>query len=269
MRIHANSVPTIALVLTLLGLAGCSQDQSSGRLNPVAPGAQAGLDGSAAQGSPPQASRDRDDSKSDDFDPHDFVAKIDNPYFPLIPGTVFTYKQETDEGVATTKFEVTRGTKMVLGVRTTIIHDQVFVNGSLREDTYDLHAQDDDGNVWYFGEDTKEYENGVVVSTEGTWEAGRDGALPGIIMQARPRVGLEYAQENAPGVAEDRARIVGLNKRVTVPYGRFTRCLKIIEWSALAPDVREYKYYAPGVGLVLVTAEDGSERDELKSIRRR
>jgi hypothetical protein len=106
------------------------------------------------------------------FDATDFVAGIDNPYFPLLPGTVFHYRSETPDGIETNNVAVTRDSKQILGVNVTVVHDQVFLDGELAEDTFDWYAQDTEGNVWYFGEDSKEIEDGQVVSTEGSWEAG-------------------------------------------------------------------------------------------------
>src|SRR5262245_52425736 len=127
----------------------------------------------------------------------DFVARITNPYLAFAPGRKFHYRSETDAGVEINVVEVTRQTKPILDIDTTVLHDQVFLNDNLTEDTFDWVAQDKDGNVWYFGEDTKEFVNGQV-STEGSWEAGKTGS-PGIFMLANPEVGLQYKQEDAPG----------------------------------------------------------------------
>jgi hypothetical protein len=128
------------------------------------------------------------------------------------------------------------------------VHDRVFTNGDLTEDTFDWYATDKDGNVWYFGEDSKTLEDGKVISTEGSWEAGKDGAKPGIIMEAHPKVGDVYRQEFAPEVAQDMAKVLSLNASVTVPYGSFTGCLQTEEWSALDPEVRENKFYCLNIG---------------------
>ena len=137
------------------------------------------------------------------------------------------------------------------------------------EDTYDWYAQDQDGNVWYLGEDVKDYEDGQVVSTAGSWEAGVDGAQPGIIMQAQPRVGLTYQQEYYEGEAEDAAEILSVDERVTIPYGTFDQVLKTRDFTPLEPDVEEEKYYAQGVGSVLaVTVKGGSARLELVAVTR-
>jgi hypothetical protein len=201
------------------------------------------------------------------FDPSNFVAQIDNPYLPLSPGTAFHYRSETPDGVETNDVIVTRDTKQILGITVTVVHDQVFLDGELTEDTFDWQAQDKQGNVWYFGEDTKELENGEVVSTEGSWEAGVNGAHPGIIMLAHPKTGLTYIQEDAPDVAEDRAKVLSIKSKVDVPYGSFDHCLQTLEWSLLELGIREHKFYCPGVGFVEeVQPKGGRIISELVSI---
>jgi len=201
------------------------------------------------------------------INPADFVAKVDNLYFPLKPGTTFIYQGETKDGAERNEMAVTDKTKNILGVTCTVVWDRVWLEGELIEETYDWYAQDKDGNVWYFGEDLKEYEGGKVVSTKGSWEAGVDGVKPGIIMKANPQVGDSYRQEYYKGEAEDMADVLSLNESVSVFYGSFENCLKTKDWTPLEPDVVEHKYYAPGVGVVLeVMVEDGGERVELVDI---
>lgn len=201
------------------------------------------------------------------FDRTNFVAVINNPYNPLIPGTTFHYRSETPDGVETDEFQVTRNTKQILGVSATVVHDQVFLDGELTEDTFDWLAQDRQGNVWYLGEDSRTLENGQVVSTEGSWEAGVNGAQAGIVMLAAPRPGLGYRQEFAAGVAEDNARVLGLKASVNVPYGKFDGCLQTLEKTPLDRGATEHKFYCRGVGLVLtVEPKGGPIRDELVSI---
>jgi hypothetical protein len=164
---------------------------------------------------------------------------------------------------------VTDKTKKVMGVTTLIVWDRVWLDDELTEETYDWYAQDQEGNVWYFGEDSKEYKNGKVVSTEGSWEGGVDGAMPGMIMKNKLIVSDSYRQEYYQGEAEDWAEIVSLNEKVVVPYGSFENCIKTKDWSALEPDVIEYKYYSPSVkNVVLETAADNSERVELINIEK-
>lgn len=222
--------------------------------------------------SPPAFAKDK--THDPIIDPNDFVdgggnpLPIDNPYFPLVPGTTFIYEAETEDGLEVNEVEVTVETKEILDVTCTVVLDMVWVEGVLTEETYDWYAQDKDGNVWYFGEDTKEYdESGNVISTEGSWEADVDGAKPGIVMEANPQPGDSYRQEYYEDVAEDMAKVLRLNASVSVPYGEFEDCLKTKEWTPLDRGVVEHKYYAWGVGLVLVTELKGkSVRVELVEI---
>ena len=193
-----------------------------------------------------------------EIDPQDFVADVTHPLFPLTPGTTYILEGDTDDGHVRVEFEVTDDRKDILGVSCIVVHAIEFIDGELVEDTFDWFAQDVDGNVWYFGEDTKEIENGVVVDDEGSWEAGVEGAEPGIIMLAAPAVGTTYANESAPGEAEDMATVLALDEMVTVPFGTFATCLKTEDFTPLEPDVFEHKFYAPGVGLVLEVEQDGS-----------
>ena len=165
------------------------------------------------------------------IDPAHFTTKIDNEYLPLKPGTSFVYEGGTERD----RMTVTHDTKKVMGVECVVVDDRAWEEGKLIEKTYDWFAQDKEGSVWYFGEDTKEYENGEVVSTKGSWEAGVDGAKPGIIMQAEPKVGQSYRQEYYPGEAEDMAKVQSLNESVRVPYGSFDHVLETKEWTPLQP----------------------------------
>jgi hypothetical protein len=184
-------------------------------------------------------------------DAGDFVDAVTNPYFPLDPGTTFHYRSESEDGVETIVVEVLHTTKTILGVDATVVRDRVYLDGDLIEDTFDWFAQDTEGNVWYLGEDSKEFLEDGSVSTEGSWEAGKDGALAGIIMLAEPEKGERYRQEFLEDVAEDKARVVSLDETVTVPYGSFTGdVLMTVEWNPLEGGSREYKFYAPGLGLV-------------------
>ena len=198
------------------------------------------------------------------IDPADFVNKIDNQYYSLTPGTTLTYQSETEAGIERNEVIITDTTREVLGVTTIVVWDRVWLNDELIEETYDWYAQDKEGNVWYFGEDSKEYENGNVVSTEGSWEAGIDGAKPGVIMKAHPKVGDSYRQEYYKGEAEDMTDVVALGETVTVPYGTFANCLKMRDWSQIDPDLNEYKYYSSQIGgVILEVVVDSGERAEL------
>jgi hypothetical protein len=193
-----------------------------------------------------------------------FVRRSDNPYFPLVPGTSFHYRSWTPDGIETEDVTVTRETKRIQGVRTIVVEDIVRLDGEVIERTLDWFAMDENGNVWYFGEDSRSIdpETGEV-STEGSWQAGVDGAEAGIIMKAHPRVGDTYYEENAPEVAEDQARVIALDVRAKVPYGRFDECLQTENFTDLEPGAVENKFYAPGVGLVLEIGADGKTRNEL------
>jgi len=214
------------------------------------------------QGEPGGGACPIDQSYDPKIDPAMFVATIDNPYFPLKPGTTLRYKEGTDNTVEVT---VTSEKKTILGVTCTIVHDVVREKGEIIEDTFDWYAQDASGAVWYFGEDTKEYEGGVVVSTEGSWEAGVDGAKPGMIMPASPAVGDRWRQEYYACHAEDEARLVSNNVSVTVPAGTFSGCRKTYDTTRLEPAVREEKYYCPGYGVVLAVDLATGEREALLS----
>jgi hypothetical protein len=166
----------LAGVLALAGAFGCSQEPSGSGSGPLAPNAAGPL-----RASEPALAR-----VALPFDSGNFVTVVDNIYFPLTPGSVYRYREETDEGVETNVVEVTHATKEILGVAATVVRDRVYLEGALKEDTFDWYAQDRQGNVWYMGEDTKEHESGEVVSTAGSWEAGRRG---GRHMFADPKIG--------------------------------------------------------------------------------
>ena len=204
------------------------------------------------------------------FDPKNFVRRIDNKYFPLKPGTTFIYRGESEDSPTRGVMTVTSQTKKILGVTTTVVHDVGYEDGVLVEDTFDWFAQDKDGNVWYFGEDTKELdEDGNVISTEGSWEAGVDGAKPGVTMLADPRKRDRYQLEFYPGVAEDMAQVLGYKDSLCVSYGCFEDVLWTKEWTPLEPGVVEHKYYAKGVGFIFgIKVKGGDEQTELVRVRR-
>ncbi len=191
------------------------------------------------------------------INPDDFVSQVDNPYFPLVPGTTFVYEGVSEDGFERDEMAVTNQTKDVTGVTCIVVWDRVWLNGSLVEETYDWYAQDKNGSVWYFGEDSKELENGVVVSTEGSWEAGVHGAKAGIIMMGYPTVGEVYRQEYYRGAAEDMAEVLALNATVSIPSMTYTNSLEIKEWTPLEPGIIEAKYYVGGVGIVKEVVLEG------------
>ncbi|MDQ4026469.1 MAG: hypothetical protein M3214_00240 [Actinomycetota bacterium] len=196
--------------------------------------------------------------------PADFVATIDNPWLPFRPGSRWTYAGREGDRKERIEVLVTDDTRKVMGITATVVREREWLDGRLVEDTFDWYAQDHDGNVWYLGEDTREFTEGGGVSTAGAWEAGVDEALPGIIMLADPRVGEAYRQEYLPGEAEDMAEVIRRGASVSVPFGSFDRVLVTKEWTPLEPSVVEQKYYDRGVGLILEeTVRGGSARTEL------
>jgi hypothetical protein len=199
------------------------------------------------------------------IDPANFTTTIDNPYSPLKPGTRFIYEGSADGASSRDEMTVTAETKTIMGVDCVVVRDVAYEDGEMVEDTRDWYAQDTEGNVWYFGEATETIEGGKVVDTKGSWEAGVDGAQPGIIMPANPTVGDPYYQEYAPGVAEDMAEVLRLSETVTVPYGSFSDVLVTKEWNLLEPGVVEEKSYAPGIGSILENSVQG-ENDRLELI---
>jgi len=192
---------------------------------------------------------------------------INNPYMPLIPGMTWVYKGVVDGDFEKQRTVVLSQTKQIMGVTATIVLDRVFINGKLQEKTYDWYAQDAFGNVWYFGEDTKELdENGKITSTEGSWEAGVHGARPGIIMQARSVAGDSYQQEFAVGVAEDRAKVLSLHEVAQTYFGTFTDALKTKEFSPLEPTAVEHKFYVSGIGFVRSQTVRGDEHEVISLV---
>jgi hypothetical protein len=183
--------------------------------------------------------------------PASFSANITNHYFPLQPGTQHVLVGLRD-GVKTKHVQTVLGkTKTIIGVRCAVIHDRVTAgSGALVEDTIDWYAQDNAGNVWYFGEATKEYSKGVVTNTEGSWEAGVDGAQPGIVVKAQPQPGPAYRQEYRPGVALDLAKVLNANATVRVPGHTFHHVVMTSDINPLDPSFHERKWFASGLGLV-------------------
>ncbi len=231
----------VPLPLVLLALLGCGKDSST---------------------NPP-------DNPAPEFVPSDFVAGVDSPFMPLIPGTVLIYEGESDGQIERVEYEITAQTKVILGVTCMVVRDRVYFDGELEEDTFDWYAQHDNGDVWYFGEDSKEIANGQVVSTEGSWEAGVDGAKPGILIKATPVVGDTYQQEYYEDEAEDMAQVVALDATATTPLATYTNCLKTKEWNPLDSEaLPEFKFYARGVGMVREEAIGGDAVLELVEIRR-
>jgi hypothetical protein len=184
----------------------------------------------------------------------------------MVPGTRWTYRELDEEGkrldVVVTVSSATK--KIANGVTARIVRDTVTEDDEVVEDTFDWYAQDGDGNVWYLGESTAEFENGAIARRDGSFEAGIDGALPGIIMPADPVPGLAYRQEYYEGEAEDNGEVLSVDELAQVPAGRYRDALLTKDTIAIEPDVLEYKLYAPGVGPVLVLGvSGGGGREEL------
>lgn len=201
------------------------------------------------------------------IDPANFVATVDNPYWPLRPGTTYLYKGVRGSTPQTDTEIVTRQTKQILGITATVVRDTVSEHGAPVERTFDWYAQDRAGNVWYLGEDSLELRHGRLVTASDSWESGVDGAQPGIIVPAAPSIGEAYRQEYyPPGQALDEARVLSLTGSLQVPYGSYSGLLVTSERSPLEPQT-EQKYYAPGVGEIAEKVVQGHhEQFQLVSV---
>ena len=215
-----------------------------------------GDDDGGSGGNPAEFNPDTDYAPA--IDTSQLSADVDNPLFPLPVGATWNYEAPGPDGLEEIAVSVEADPIEVWGAQVRVVRDTARIDGNVIEDTRDWYAQDQDGNVWYMGEDTAEYENGEIVSTEGSWTSGVDGALPGVIMLGDPQVGLAYRQEYLAGEAEDYAEVVSLDESVEVADQTYTGCLKTNDLSAVE-DLNEFKYYCPGVGNVLVEEEDIDE----------
>lgn len=197
------------------------------------------------------------------IDPANFTSVVDNPYFPLKPGTTTTFVEKEGRETRENKVTVTHDTKTIMGVICVVVHDTVTLDGKLKEDTLDWYAQDKEGTVWYFGEATKEFKPGGRVSTEGSWEGGVNGQ-PGIMMPAHPAPGEPYRQEYSANSAEDMGQVISVGETVTVDAGTFKNCVKTKDWSLLESG-SEKKWFAPGVGFIR-SKSTGGEVVQLVSV---
>ena len=202
--------------------------------------------------------------------PSDFVSRVDNPYFPLKPGSKYRYKGNKEGTRMTDALRVTHRTKTILGVKTTVVHDVVRMHHRPEEVTNDFYAQDRDGNVWYFGEATKELDrHGNIISTEGSFKAGVNGARAGLYIPGHPKVGDTARQEFYKGHAEDHFKVLDKKAHVSVPFVSTNKALRTKEWTPLEAGVVDNKYYVRGVGTVREVAVKGPvERLELVSFTR-
>jgi len=242
-------------VVAATGLTGCGQETSP---SPTGSPHVQGVD--LPRGNDPV-----------DLDPADFSTTITHPYWPMDPGTRWTYREVSEDGsVSKVVVTVTAETKQVAnGITARVVRDTVFTDGELVEDTLDWYAQDSTGNLWYLGEDTAEFEDGKLSSREGSFEAGVDGALPGIALPASPADGMAYRQEFYAGEAEDNGEVLSTDEMADVPSGHYVKVLLTKDTITIEPDILEYKFYAPGVGLVLaLDISGGNGREELLSVSR-
>jgi hypothetical protein len=194
----------------------------------------------------------------------DYSATVDNPWFPLRPGSKYVYTGAKDGEPSRELVTVTHRTRTIADAECVEVRDNLYLSGRLGERTTDWYSQDGDGNVWYFGEATAELDRkGRVTSTEGSWLAGRNGAQPGIFMPAHPKVGATFRQEFYKGHAEDHFRVQAIGVPVSVPYGSWTHAMKTREWTPLEPGAIDFKWYVLGLGPAAteqVRAADRAER---------
>jgi hypothetical protein len=251
---------TFSVVLAAAAVAAGAGCGSSDKPPPKAP-ASGGLQGGANR---PVAAGSNYNPK---IDPAKFTTKITNRYWPLKPGRKWVYNGQKDGAPERVEVAVTRQKKKVLGVNCVVVSDIVTSNHTLTEKTVDWYAQDEKGDIWYFGEDTKEYKNGVVTSTQGTWEAGVDNAKPGIAVHGHPRVGGFYRQEYRPGIAEDEAKVLTTTAKQTVPAGTFRNVLETRDIDPLNPAKVENKWFAAGRGPVHVLRIGSAHKEEIKLVR--
>lgn len=256
-------VPAALLAITLWPAAGCGSDSSPTISAPPGPSTTASVPSPTAGA--PSTSRPRDGGIIDPgdggeyrptVDPAQFVEQIDNRYFPLVPGSRWVYEGEVDGETERIELEVTTDRKMILGISATGVRDTNLVDGELAAVTTDWYAQDRSGNVWYFGEETQNFENGQPAGTEG-WEAGVEGAQPGIFMLGTPMVGTAHRQAYRRGQIEDAAEVLRVGVAHSIGLGSYEDVVVVRGWSRLDPEVVEEKYYAPGVGKIYETLTGG------------
>ena len=243
----ASALSALAIGLAVAAVGGIGGIESN---DAAAAASRSGGNGGLPQGSEPVH-----------LDPEDFTTKIDNRYWPMRPGSRWVYRERDTEGTnQKVVVEVTGKTKTIAnGIVARVIRDTVSEKGVPVEITDDWYAQDKRGNIWYLGEYVTNYEDGRVVDHDGSFEAGVDGAQPGIAMPAKPKPGLSYRQEYYKGVAEDKAAVITIDEeQVEVPFGFFKKgVLMTRDLVPLESKVQELKFYAPGVGPLLSIHTDG------------
>jgi hypothetical protein len=249
--------PALAVVAAL-AVAACSDDGATGSAESSSTAAAEGSTSTVADGAPVI-----DPGDGGNYDPGitaaDFVAGIDNPYLPLTPGSRWVYEGSEDGEDQRIEVVVTDRTRQVMGVTAVVVQDTVTSGGEVVEDTEDWFAQDRDGNVWYLGEATQEFDGGQPTSSAGSWEAGVDGAQPGLAMPAAPSVGQAYRQEFLAGEAEDLAEVLRTEGTGTALDQPVDHVVTIREWTPLEPDVVEEKGYAPGIGQITERTTAGGD----------
>jgi hypothetical protein len=249
-----KTAATATALAAAIGLAACGGGETTTTVTAGGSAAQPGAN--LPQGSEPVK-----------LDPSEFTTEIDNPYWPMTPGDRWTYKESEGGETLDVVVTVTDKTKQIAnGIEARVVHDVVKQDGEPIEVTDDYYAQDADGNIWYLGEDTAEYENGKVSTRAGSFEAGVDGAEAGVALPANPQPGMEYRQEYYKGQAEDEGAVLSISEQAEVPFGHFTGALMTRDTNPLEPKVEELKLYAKGVGPVLTLATSGGAgREELVS----
>jgi hypothetical protein len=265
-------VATLTLATSLAVMGGCGAAATAGKDNSTgtspkpasSTASSAASGGSGSQGGLPQG------SEPVMLDPADFSVNIDNPYWPMSPGSKWVYSETDTKGTREkVVVEVTHKTKMIEGgIEARVVRDTVTENGAPVEITDDWYAQDKAGNIWYLGEKTAAYEDGEFVSMEGSFEAGVDGARPGIAMPVHPEEGMHYRQEYYKDEAGDEAQVVTVGEeQVQVPFGYFNKdVLMTRDLVPTEPKVQELKFYAPNIGPMLsIDTAGGTSRAELVS----
>jgi len=225
--------------------------------------------GGSAWGAAPRSDGLPEGGEPFDLDPASFTVEIDNPYWPMEPGTRWTYRETDAEGTELkVVVTVSSETKEIAnGVTARVVRDTVTQDGAVVEDTFDWYAQDADGNIWYLGEDTAEFEKGKIASRSGSFEAGVDGALPGVAVPADPVDDMRYRQEYYAGEAEDQGEVLSVDEQVEVAAGHYEHVLMTKDTNPIEPKVLEFKFYAPDVGPALAIAVSGSgDREELLKV---
>ncbi|MFN0009846.1 MAG: hypothetical protein ACKVXR_18275 [Planctomycetota bacterium] len=200
------------------------------------------------------------------IDPDDFSATIDNSYLPFVPGRTLVYEKMTPDGLERVEVTTLAETVEINGVECRQVRDVVTLDGEFVEDTIDFYAQDEDGNVLYFGEVVQNFEDGFLDNLDGSWRYGKDGAKPGIVMLGDPDPNDAYRAEFLVGEAEDIIKVLSVGQAVQVGARTFQNCVKTKDWTPLEPDKFEHKFYAPGIGLVMEFDPEHNERLELVQI---